>query len=54
MQVKRVCSKCGNEYYVEQSDEYNICHNCYLNLDKIYRKNKDFFNNIVKKEVQNG
>lgn len=47
MQVKRVCSKCGNEYYVEQSDKYDICHTCYLKIPT----NKELYKYMVKKEV---
>ena len=30
MQVKRICSKCNKEYYVEHQDTLSLCHECYI------------------------
>lgn len=45
MLVTRICVKCGAEYQIEKNDEYEICHECYLDLDKQYKQYKKDFKN---------
>ena len=30
MYVERECIKCGMTYQIDESDTYDICHDCYL------------------------
>jgi len=35
MQVMRVCSKCGQEYYIDSTDDVDLCHECYQELSTV-------------------
>jgi hypothetical protein len=35
MQVMRICSKCGKEYYIDSTDDVELCHGCYQQLSDV-------------------
>lgn len=42
-QVIRKCEQCGNCYFVDFTDDIPLCHDCYFELEKAYKKYKREF-----------
>lgn len=38
MYVERECVKCGMTYQIDESDTIDLCHECYLQAEKEYKK----------------
>lgn len=44
MYIERECVKCGMTYQIDENDTIDLCHECYLQADKEYKKYvKDFY-----------
>ena len=43
MQIMKVCNKCNATYYIDSNDYIELCHECYIQAGKDYKKYKHNF-----------